>query len=314
MKKSNLRIVNIFDKFNQSICKSHTKYNENPLFKAVISGNSSLIYKLSTKGYDLNEQRSCDKFTPLMCAVSHNDIAVVNMLLMCGADTNIESSTGATAISIALKSGDFNYEIINKLLDYGAKATLEQIKYYNECYSLKNYYPLDIIKYCKYKYNIYEKELLSFSSDISSSSEENFATRDMQNSREQPYKALLEELDTESYIWTSVDLSSLKYVLSENAQADLKNIMPMVGLKNSKHSLGYIISKEIDADGGELLVVKRLFLDREEDFVYIKVKDLIKTTKNLDDNYSNKICDEGLFDEMEPVAKVAFEFDCPPII
>lgn len=138
---------------------------EGLLFQAARQSDMATINRLSTI-YNINEQRLCDGFTPLMCAVSHNRLSAVSALIENGADPNISTKTGTTAISIALKSADFRPEIIQHLLKHGAKINAGDVTYYNAHYSKKHGYDVDIISYQEYKNNISGDKLTN--NDISS--------------------------------------------------------------------------------------------------------------------------------------------------
>ncbi len=77
------------------------------------------IELLVNHGAKLNPIQTPSGFTPLMLAVSAQNIYVVEVLLKNGADVNCKTSDGFTALSIAKGIGDNS--IIELLIDSGAK-------------------------------------------------------------------------------------------------------------------------------------------------------------------------------------------------
>ena len=323
MKKSNL--IACYNGEGVSFKKVHSADKENPLFEAVRKNDVGLIVKLISQGCKVDEQRLCDGFTPLMCAVSHNNLQSVSALLNAGATLNIKSSTDATAISIALKSADFNHKIIKELLDHGATTSLKEIEYYNQDYLQKSHYYLDIISYTRYKNNIPEDdlcekeksklyvfhnsnksygnipelliisssdsssddELLSFPSDSSSSYSKEYGTT-------KPYRALLNILDHYSYISLLTNFSCLNCYLTQEEQKDVLEIMPMFKLEHSDSCVGYLIHKK-KYNGEEFLEAQRLLLsDKLDQPVSLKVKDLVSHKHHSNEQPSP---DESLLNE-----------------
>jgi ankyrin repeat protein len=96
---------------------SYTK--KNMLFKAIANKDNSKIEDL-LKDIDINIVKNGE--TLLMCALSHNNIEVVDTLIKAGIDINAYYPNGNTVLMEAM--GKYKYEIANKLITYGADLNI----------------------------------------------------------------------------------------------------------------------------------------------------------------------------------------------
>lgn len=103
------------------------------LFKEIDRGNNDKVKQLLVAGVDVNRLLHQEGWsrTPLLQAVNqlssnewisdHNDI--ICMLVLHGADINIQDNYGDTALSVAIKDG--NLELVKYLLEHGGRMDLK---------------------------------------------------------------------------------------------------------------------------------------------------------------------------------------------
>lgn len=88
----------------------------NALFGAIRDGNHRVVAEFLGRDKSLVNSRNRYDETPLMQAAIYSDVAMVNLLLEQGADVNLASRDGATALMRAAG----NYEKVERLLARGA--------------------------------------------------------------------------------------------------------------------------------------------------------------------------------------------------
>ena len=98
-----------------------TNVNYPELHIACIKGNTMMIkILLESNEFDINEQASQYKFSPLMLLIVKEDYENAKLLLEKHADTNIRDVNGNTPLIYMLKYSKFNEEIYNLLIENGA--------------------------------------------------------------------------------------------------------------------------------------------------------------------------------------------------
>lgn len=131
VEKGDMRIVQALLKAGANVNAKNNK-NESALFPAVQTGNLRLVEALLLAGAETNIANSRPMtsndsgYTPLMYAARHGLVAtdgpwveIVRVLLAKGADANLRSHHGATALSIAERNG--YADIIDALRSAGAR-------------------------------------------------------------------------------------------------------------------------------------------------------------------------------------------------
>ena len=79
---------------------------------------NKLLEKVVTDKYNLKIDDFCNDHTPLMIAAHHNNLEALQILLKNGADVNLQSSEGVTALTIAIAKD--HVAIFERLLEYSA--------------------------------------------------------------------------------------------------------------------------------------------------------------------------------------------------
>ena len=93
------------------------------ILHAIIQNKFALLYMLLVSGSDVNFYDNGE--TPLHLTVCGNNIAMVMLLLECGANIDLRNSAGRTALHLAVLSDDINAKnIVELLLDKGADVNL----------------------------------------------------------------------------------------------------------------------------------------------------------------------------------------------
>lgn len=101
------------------------------LFSEVSKNNYASIKAFLDLGYDINEHREVDGYTPLFIAVSNNNVLMLKFLLAEGADPAAKSSAGKTSLDLAVSSLDFNPGLVESLLkSSGTKLFQQKFEYY----------------------------------------------------------------------------------------------------------------------------------------------------------------------------------------
>lgn len=98
--------------------------NQTPLHLAILSGNSSMIKLLLTKGADISRQDSHGS-SVLHFAVASKEVHIVKLLLQEVGHPDDTNSNGRTPLFLAVQNGD--KEIVRLLLDASADANLKDI-------------------------------------------------------------------------------------------------------------------------------------------------------------------------------------------
>ena len=88
------------------------------LFVAARDGDMDELTNILDQGTDMNARESADGWTALMAAAFHNHPHVVSRLLLRGADPELATASGQTALQIARRQG--HAEVVRLLHDYGA--------------------------------------------------------------------------------------------------------------------------------------------------------------------------------------------------
>ena len=99
---------------------------DNKLVKAIHDKNHRLVRQLIKDGEDINGTAKFE-ITPLMAAVSANDLQMVKSLLKRGANIHAKNLAGATALHIAVGIGD--KKMVQLLMDRGASVAEENTFY-----------------------------------------------------------------------------------------------------------------------------------------------------------------------------------------
>lgn len=92
-------------------------YGWTALTYAAAKGDAEIVKALIAKGADLNTKDSTS--TPLFEAITYNNVSIVRLLIEKGVDINQQNRSGATAMSIAVRSPQKN-KIIELLKKAGA--------------------------------------------------------------------------------------------------------------------------------------------------------------------------------------------------
>lgn len=90
---------------------------------AVLEGNRENVEKLIKAGADVNEGTGDSKITPLMVTVQNGNMEMMQLLMENGADPNLQTAEGITALIHAASSGEAN--VVKSLLDAGANPNLQ---------------------------------------------------------------------------------------------------------------------------------------------------------------------------------------------
>ncbi|XP_073228587.1 protein fem-1 homolog B-like [Porites lutea] len=93
-----------------------------PLFVAAVYGNIEILRCLLENGADINAVLHFDQnyYTPLMMAINYNHSDAVIFLIDQGADVNLQTKTGATALHHAVWTFETSLEIVSSLIKNGA--------------------------------------------------------------------------------------------------------------------------------------------------------------------------------------------------
>ncbi|MBY0503347.1 MAG: ankyrin repeat domain-containing protein [Bryobacteraceae bacterium] len=102
------------------LAKSHSPDRWGAIHLAVQSGSPEMVELLLSAGADVNDQRNPHALTPLFFAV---DDIVAELLLTRGAEINIRSKNGFTALHCAAEKGNLNR--VHFLLAHGAQPDLQ---------------------------------------------------------------------------------------------------------------------------------------------------------------------------------------------
>ncbi|XP_011445310.1 putative ankyrin repeat protein PA3287 [Crassostrea angulata] len=113
---------------DEETVKNYLKLGKNPNLRNK-NGNSLIHLAVEAGDPDIVEMFLCDDRcqvdgindlgqTPLMCAITLNDLELVKLLMKAGADVEIRDKTGKTSLLIALQ--DCNYEIADYLIKHGS--------------------------------------------------------------------------------------------------------------------------------------------------------------------------------------------------
>lgn len=86
---------------------------------AIDSGDEAKFKLLLSQGFNINATSGKDGTTLLMDAVEHDQLRIVQFLIGSGANVNIKTKDGRTALSLAKKKAD--KEMIESLTKAGAK-------------------------------------------------------------------------------------------------------------------------------------------------------------------------------------------------
>jgi uncharacterized protein len=90
------------------------------LFKAAEAGDTARLSALLDKGEDINSRNKHDQ-TPLMWSILHGQTDAALLLIERGADVNLRSKDGASAIKAAI-NGDL--KVLRRLIDAGADVNM----------------------------------------------------------------------------------------------------------------------------------------------------------------------------------------------
>ena len=93
---------------------------DSPLFNAAGVGDLDKVQSLIKTGVAVDERSAQWGWTPLICAVFHNQPHVVAYLLEAGADPNVASVDGKTPLMYATSHGDSGIGIVKDLIAHGA--------------------------------------------------------------------------------------------------------------------------------------------------------------------------------------------------
>ena len=94
------------------------------LHHAMYWENFAMVIKLLNSNTMIDIQDIWGR-TPLMIAVENNKLNYVQQLIFRNANVNLQNLTGKTALHIAIGVLNTNFDIINKLLKYGANPTIK---------------------------------------------------------------------------------------------------------------------------------------------------------------------------------------------
>ncbi|MGL4652687.1 ankyrin repeat domain-containing protein [Cetobacterium sp.] len=104
--------------------KIYNTKNSDSFFDSLVKNNYHKTRKFLQNGFNPNYVFVKFKFTiPLIFASQNGHIEIVKLLLEYGADTNIQTDTGATALGFASQNG--HIEIVKLLLEYGADTNIQ---------------------------------------------------------------------------------------------------------------------------------------------------------------------------------------------
>ena len=94
------------------------------MIAAARSGDTEKIKQLLAKGADINAPEPESGDTPLLAAIDTDQWASAELLLKQKPDLNLEDKNGNSPLYLAVSKGDTAIEMVNMLLDAGAKADL----------------------------------------------------------------------------------------------------------------------------------------------------------------------------------------------
>lgn len=98
------------------------------LHAAASSGDEDIILFLLQEGFDINARTSDMGWTPLMVAARDGNTQAAKLLVYQGANVNLQSDLGATALTFAVTQPfpleEDRLSLITYLLNHGADATL----------------------------------------------------------------------------------------------------------------------------------------------------------------------------------------------
>lgn len=125
-KKPNREIVQILLE-NHADIESLNTLGMPTLHVAVANRNVSkeIIELLILAKVNINRTIGESKITALMLAISVNNLDAVKTLIQHGANPNIQSKQGTTALMLAMLVKDTNIDIINFLLEHGADVNIK---------------------------------------------------------------------------------------------------------------------------------------------------------------------------------------------
>jgi ankyrin repeat protein len=92
-----------------------TQQGKTPLMLAAWQGHAEVVEVLIEKGANVKTAVDREGQSPLMHAAHGGDLSIVNTLLQRGAIANQKSSSGATALAIALGASQANPAVVNRL-------------------------------------------------------------------------------------------------------------------------------------------------------------------------------------------------------
>jgi len=102
-----------------NIREAYSRYND--LITATVMRDRAAVKELLDDGKNPNARQKRDGFTPLMVAGSNGDTDMAGMLLAKGADPNLRSQGGNTALSLAKARGASGGAMVQMLQRSGAK-------------------------------------------------------------------------------------------------------------------------------------------------------------------------------------------------
>tara|TARA_R110002049_G_scaffold205202_2_gene375714 strand:+ start:121 stop:504 length:384 start_codon:yes stop_codon:yes gene_type:complete len=91
----------VTDPINMNTVVKTTSKNLTPLNKAVAKGDYLMTAKFLEYGSDINEASRIMGMTPLMYAARYNNVKILKLLIANGAELNVTSKIGVTALQYA---------------------------------------------------------------------------------------------------------------------------------------------------------------------------------------------------------------------